>query len=126
MWYNKIIIINEAVIDMEISKQDWKLFRERISVWQESYMEKLNKEYIELLTGNGTPSEKFWSLEKRIRNDKRHTGVLITLSKRNMPFDIVSLIVDGAIDFGDIEDFSDDLKETVHFLIERQTDFSEE
>ena len=44
---------------MGISKQDWKLFRERISVWQESYMEKLNKEYIELLTGNGTPSEKF-------------------------------------------------------------------
>lgn len=89
-------------------------------------MEKLNKEYIELLTGNGTPSEKFWSLEKRIKNDKKHTGVLITPSKRNVPSDIVSLIVDGAIDFDDIEDFSDDLKETVHFLIERQTDFSEE
>ena len=111
---------------MEISKQDWKLFRERISVWQESYMEKLNKEYIELLTGNGTPSEKFWSLENRIENDKRHTGVLITPSKRNVPSDIVSLIMDGAIDLGDIEDFSDDLKETIHFLIERQTDFSEE
>ena len=43
-----------------------------------------------------------------------------------MPFDIVSLIMDGAIDLGDIEDFSDDLKETVHFWVERQTDFSEE
>lgn len=47
-------------------------------------------------------------------------AVLITLSKRNAPSDIVSLIMDGVIDLGDIEDFSDDLKETVHFLIERQ------
>lgn len=113
------------MIDMEVSKHDWKLFREKIGAWQESYMEKLNKEYIELLAGSGAPSQKFWSLEKRIRNDKRHKGVLITLSKRSMPFDIVSLIMDGAIDFGDIEDFSDDLKETVRFLIESQTNFSE-
>ena len=33
---------------MEISKADWKLFRERIGVWQEAYMDRLNREYIEL------------------------------------------------------------------------------
>ena len=37
---------------VDISKADWRLFRERIGGWQEAYMEKLNKEYIELLSGD--------------------------------------------------------------------------
>jgi len=53
------------------TKKDWVLFREKIADWQEAYMDKLNKEYIELLNGEGTPSEKFWTLEERIRNDKK-------------------------------------------------------
>ncbi|MBP3360954.1 MAG: multidrug transporter [Clostridia bacterium] len=104
---------------MEVSKQDWKLFCEKIANWQESYMEKLNNEYIELLEGNGTPSEKFWALEKRIKNDKRNKGVLIRMNKQDMPFDLVCLIRDGAIDFKDIEDFSSDLQEAVRFLMGR-------
>lgn len=104
---------------MEVSKQDWKLFREKIPAWQESYMEKLNNEYIKLLEGDGTPSEKFWELEKRIKSDRRRKGVLIRLSKQDMPLDLVELIRDGVIDFKDIEDFSSDLQETIKFLIER-------
>lgn len=104
---------------MEVSKQDWKLFREKIGDWQESYMEKLNNEYIKLLEGSGTPSEKFWALEKRIKNDKRNKGVLIRMNKQDMPFDLVCLIRDDVIDFKDIEDFSSDLQETVRFLAER-------
>lgn len=46
---------------MEISKSDWKLYREKIGSWQESYMEKLNKGYIDLLSSNDKKaSEKFW------------------------------------------------------------------
>ncbi len=104
---------------MEISKQDWKLFREKIPSWQESYMEKLNSEYIKLLEGDGNPSEKFWTLEKRINNDKRHKGVLIEMRKQNMLFDLVDLIRDGAITLKDIEGFSSELQETIKFLLER-------
>lgn len=50
---------------MEISKKDWKLFREKLPDWQEKYMEKLNQEYIELLQKEGNASDKFWKLEKR-------------------------------------------------------------
>ena len=58
---------------MEISKKDWKLFREKLAGWQEQYMERLNKEYIELLSSNDkNASEKFWNLEKRIKKDKKH------------------------------------------------------
>ena len=35
---------------MDISKKDWKLFREKLPDWQENYMDKLNKQYIELLS----------------------------------------------------------------------------
>ena len=63
------------------TKKDWVLFREKIADWQEAYMDKLNKEYIELLNGEGTPSEKFWTLEERIRNDKKDTGVQLRMSR---------------------------------------------
>ena len=102
---------------MEVSKQDWKLFREKISAWQESYIEKLNHEYVKLLEGDGAPSEKFWALERRIKIDKKHKGVLIEMRKQNMPFDLVDLIRDGVIDCKDLEDFSSELQETVKFLI---------
>lgn len=39
------------------SEKDWKLFRSKIADWQEAYMEKLNGEYIELLSGEGDASE---------------------------------------------------------------------
>ena len=40
-------------------EKDWKLFRKKLGSWQEAYMDKLNKEYIDLLNGDGRPSEKF-------------------------------------------------------------------
>lgn len=54
---------------MEISKSDWKLFRACIAEWQENYMERLVKEYIDMLNGNGNASDKFWELEERIKKD---------------------------------------------------------
>lgn len=63
---------------MVISKSDWKLFRERIPEWQEHYMERLTKEYIKLLSSPGNASDHFWEFEKRIKQDKKHSGVYRT------------------------------------------------
>lgn len=53
---------------MDISKKDWKLFREKLSGWQENYMEGLVKEYANFLNDDKKPaSEKFWELEKWIK-----------------------------------------------------------
>lgn len=104
---------------MDISKRDWKLFQENIGDWQESYIEKLNAEYIKILEGVGNPSEKFWQLEKRIKADKKHCGVLIEMRKQNLPFDLVSLIKEGVIGFENIGIFSNDLQVVVRFLTER-------
>ena len=105
---------------MKISKSDWKLYREKIAGWQENYMSRLNNEYIDLLSADDKKaSEKFWELEKRIKNDRRHLGVIIEMSKSNAVFDIVSLIRLGVITYDDLADFSDDLRQAVKMLLDR-------
>ena len=104
---------------MEISKSDWKLFRACIAEWQENYMERLVKEYNDMLNGNGNASDKFWELEERIKKDKKHPGVMLELSKGNMIFDIVALINSGVITTADLEGFSDELRKSVDFLLHR-------
>lgn len=100
----------------EISKSDWKKYREKISDWQEHYMERL-EEYITFLRSDQLASDKFWELEKRIKQDKKCPGVLIEMRKSSAIF--ASLIGEKVISLDDLDEFSDDLKETVKFLIER-------
>ena len=104
---------------LEISKKDWKLYRTRISEWQTAYMGRLVNEYMEVLKGEGNASDKFWELEERIKKDKKHPGVIVEMSKGNMIFDIIALINADVITFEDLEDFSDELKEQVKFIISR-------
>lgn len=80
-------------------------------------MEKLNKEYIALLSGEGNATDKFWKLEKWIREDKKDCGVQCEMSRSNQFYIMLSLLNEGAITFDDLEDFSDDLKDTMkHFV----------
>jgi len=101
------------------TKKDWTLFRNKIADWQEAYMDRLNKEYIELLSEDINPSEKFWRLDKRIKEDRKKTGVQLEMSRSNLIYNIISLISDGAISFEDLEEFSDELKETISVLVKR-------
>ena len=77
----------------------------------------INKEYIEILCGDGKSSEKFWTLEKRIKEDKKDCGVQCEMSRSNQFYIMLSLLNEGAITMEDLEDFSDDLKEIMqHFV----------
>ncbi len=103
---------------IEISEKDWKLFRAKLPDWQEECMQKLNKKYIEILSSDENPSEKFWELEKRIKQDKRRTGVVCEV-KRSLLFEnLVSLINEEVITFDDLSDFSKDLKEAVKYVLD--------
>lgn len=96
---------------MEISKSDWKLFREKLPIWQENYMEGLVKGYVDFLNDKSkNASDKFWELEKRIKQDKKHPGVMMELRKSEAIWDIVYLIRLKVITYDDLEDFSEDLK----------------
>lgn len=104
---------------MDISKRDWKLFREKVPAWQENYMESLIREYITFLNDKDkNASEKFWNLEKRIKEDKRHPGVLMEMRKSEAIWDIVYLIRLKVIEYEDLEDFSDELKIEVKRILE--------
>lgn len=82
-------------------------------------MERLEMEYIALLQNEKNASTKFWELEKRIKQDKKSPGVIIDMRRSTAINNIVSLVLDGAISLDDLEEFSDDLKEAVKYIIEK-------
>lgn len=104
---------------MEISKADWKLFRKRVSGWQENYMEQLNKEYIELLSSQGNASDHFWELENRIKQAKKYPGVLIELKKSTAIWDIAFFVRDGVITMDELDGFSKALIDAVKLILGR-------
>ncbi len=91
-------------------------------------MDRLCMEYMQLLSGDGAPSERFWQLYERIMADKRSSGVQLRLSRSKLLESILWLIDDGVITVEDLEDFSDELKETVNtcMAIRRWEDPDEE
>lgn len=97
----------------EVNEKDWKLFRSKVSNWQENYIDMLNKEYIELLSDAGNPSEKFWKLEKRINKDKQNKGVLLEMKRSSLVLNLVSLVQEEIIGLDDLEEFSDELIESI-------------
>ncbi len=105
---------------VEISKQDWKLFRERLPEWQEHYMERLAKEYIDLLSAPGNASDHFWELEKRIRKDKKHPGVILNVQKSEALWDIVMFVQDEVVTMDELDGFSEDLIDAVKLILSRQ------
>ncbi len=82
-------------------------------------MERLCKEYVEFLSSDAKGSEKFWALEKRIREDKKAPGVIVHVSRSNMIYDVLGLLRDGAITLKDLEDFTEDFQELVKYMSER-------
>lgn len=105
--------------EQRFTEKDWKLFRSKIAGWQEAYMDELNKGYIELLSEDDKPSEKFWKLEKKIKDDRKHTGVVVDMRRSKLIYNLVSLIDEGAVELEDLADFSDELKENVRIFFKR-------
>ena len=95
------------------SKKDWMLFRSKIGEWQENYIDRLNQEYINLLSKPCLPSEKVWELEKRIREDKHSPGVQIKMSRSDLFLNVLSLLKHGVIQIEDLDEFSPEFREKV-------------
>ncbi len=103
----------------DVKEKDWKIFRKKIIIWQENYMQKLNNEYIKLLQRDNAASKNFWDLEKRIFEDKRSVGVVINMRRSTMRENILLLLRDDIITFDDLDDFSEELKSDIKFIIDR-------
>ena len=96
-------------------EKDWKLYREKLPEWQEAYMERLIREYAELLNSDKAASEKFWALDKRIRADRQRLGVRVNKVTRSKLQNILTgLIIENVITEDDLQDFSEELRESTH------------
>ena len=94
-------------------EKDWKLYREKLPEWQEAYMERLIKEYAELLNSDKAASEKFWALDKRIRADRQSFGVRVNEESGSKLKNILTgLIIEHVISVDDLQDFSEELRES--------------
>ena len=109
----------------QVKEQDWKLFRQKLPLWQEAYMDRLNQEYIRLLSKEGLASEKFWELEKRIRIDKKSVGVVADMRRSQMYSNLLSLLVNEIIREDDLDGFSEELVENIKFVVERNISLAE-
>ncbi len=107
----------------KVKEADWRLFRSRLPIWQEAYMERLNREYIALLSGTGSASEKFWELERRMREDKRRGGVVMRMSRNDMELNLLSLLSDGVISIAELDGFSEELREKLTFVLRDHRDW---
>lgn len=103
---------------MQPNERDWKLFREKLPDWQEVFMERMIEEYRRVLCCDAPASERFWTLERRIRNDKRYTGVMARdVCRSNMYLLLLNLLREGAITENDLQDFSEELRDAMKMML---------
>lgn len=102
---------------MSYKESDWKLFRKLIPVWQERYITKLNKEYIDILIQDKNASTIFWELNDRIKKDRNSPGVIIEMSRSLLVENLISLIKHNVITLDELNDFSEETKESIQMWL---------
>ena len=88
----------------KVKEADWEKFRKKIDFWQENYLRRLNKEYIDILKQDKAASEIFWTLEEKIKKDKKSVEVMVIVRRFIMLDDILELIRGNVIEFKDIDE----------------------
>lgn len=95
---------------MEVSKK-------RLTGWQEAFMASRIKEYTKLLSDETKlASERFWQLDKMIKEDRKKSGVIVELSPSDKHLILLNLLREGAITESDLEGFSEELIEVVRYF----------
>ena len=102
-----------------ISDKDWKLLKNNLPNWQERYMERLVNKYIDLLSDKEKyASEKFWTLSKKINNDKKKYGIQVSLRRSNVEYILIELLNEKVITMEDLSCFSAELKDNINKMID--------
>ncbi len=100
------------------SESDWKVFREKIVVWQENYIAKTNEKIIKVLSDqNLVASDRFWKAEKMIAREKKKTSVVAEMTRSKMVYNILSMIKEKSITIEDLTDFSEDFQEHIKSIL---------
>lgn len=99
------------MVNYDFQEKDWKVLKANIANWQEKYMADLIKEYIDFLQSTNLASEKFWYLNRRIKEDQKKISVCCEMNRSDMVYIIISLLKEGAICQDDLSSFSIELRE---------------
>lgn len=95
---------------MEVAKK-------RLPGWQEAFMASRIEEYVKLLSNESKlASDRFWQLDKMIREDRKKTGVIAEMSCSDKDLILLNLLREGAITESDLEGFSEELIEAVRYF----------
>lgn len=95
-----------------VKESDWKLFRKLLPQWQEQAMERLCREYQDILSDDSEPaSERFWKLEGRIRKDREMASVECIIKRSNMDNVLHQLMYEHAITLENLDGMSEELQE---------------
>ena len=68
-----------------------------------------NIKVIDILSKNNSSAQNFWELENRIRQDKKHPGVILDLRRSTMHMNLMLLLSYEVITFDDLKEFSNEL-----------------
>lgn len=100
-------------MNREVDEADWRLFRERMPLWRERQIEKMVRNYQDILSSEGTAEERFFRLDKRHEKDLWNVIFSIEMSRSKLIMNIVRLLGEGIITMSDLEGFSIEFIERV-------------
>ena len=85
------------------NKHDWQLLKKRLPGWQEAFMSSRIREYTKLLSDEiKLASNRFWQLDKMIKEDRKISGVIVELLPTLMDLIPLNLLREGAITKSDL------------------------
>ncbi len=99
----------------EHNESDWKRFRKIAPELRERYLEKKNKELLQILIDSGkTPTEQFWDTFEEMKKEKRILEECLDgHSRSNQFFFMVSMCNYGMMKEEDLDGFSEELKSSL-------------
>ena len=101
------------------TKKDFKLFHAKIGEWQERYIALQLEDYKAILEKPQNPSATFHELEKRMKEDRTKYGVSFKgIRPSELTVTLMIMLKEGSISFEDLEDFSEELKDTIRKFME--------
>ena len=110
-----LIGFGKIIVEGDGNAKSWKQTRlavakKRLPGWQEAFMASRIKEYTKLLSDETKlASDRFWKLDKMIKEDRKKSGVIVELLPIDMDLILLNLLREGAITESDLEGFSEEL-----------------
>lgn len=102
----------------QVSEADWKRFRKRVDEWRERYLAQKNQKIIAILNDEKrTPTEQFWDAKDKMQEEADILRACLDHHSRSkMPMSLAAMFQHGLIEEKDLEEFSEELRETIQKL----------